>query len=70
VVLACWEVAWEERPVLVGGGRTPAIRFKVPESQVYVVHDLARGQVIFESDNARDFIIMKSDGIRTYNLRW
>ena len=28
VVLACWEVAWEERQALIDSGRTPAIRFK------------------------------------------
>ena len=44
-------------------GHIPAIRFKVPENQVYVVHDLVRGQVTFESENEGDFIIMKSDGI-------
>ena len=40
----------------------------MPENQVYVVHDLVRGQVTFDSDNIGDFIIMKSDGIPTYNF--
>ena len=49
-------------------GIIPTIRFKVPENQVYVVNDLVRGQVTFESETVGDFIIMKSDGIPTYNF--
>ena len=64
----CRYLTDEERQALIDSGRTPAIRFKVPENQVYVVHDLVRGQVVFESDNTGDFIIMKSDGIPTYNF--
>lgn len=64
----CRSLTEAERQALIDSGRTPAIRFKVPENQVYVVHDLVRGQVVFESDNTGDFIIMKSDGIPTYNF--
>lgn len=49
-------------------GIVPTVRFKVPENQVYVVNDLVRGQVTFESEAVGDFIIMKSDGIPTYNF--
>lgn len=64
----CRSLTEAERQALMDSGRTPAIRFKVPENQVYVVHDLVRGQVVFESENTGDFIIMKSDGIPTYNF--
>ena len=64
----CRSLTEEERQAYQDSGQTPAIRFKVPENQVYVVHDLVRGQVTFESENIGDFIIMKSDGIPTYNF--
>jgi len=49
-------------------GIRPSIRFRVPEHQLYVVNDLVRGQVSFDSDNSGDFIIAKSDGIPVYNF--
>jgi len=49
-------------------GLKPSIRFRVPEHQIYVVDDLVRGRVSFESDNSGDFIIAKSDGIPVYNF--
>ncbi|MCX5779381.1 MAG: glutamate--tRNA ligase, partial [Firmicutes bacterium] len=49
-------------------GIKPSIRFRVPEHQIYVVDDLVRGRVSFESDNSGDFIIAKSDGIPVYNF--
>ncbi|HZK86959.1 MAG TPA: glutamate--tRNA ligase, partial [Syntrophomonas sp.] len=35
---------------------------------IYVVNDLVRDNVSFESDNSGDFIIVKSDGIPVYNF--
>lgn len=64
----CRSLTEAERQEYLNSGRTPTIRFKVPDNQVYVVHDLVRGQVAFESENIGDFIIMKSDGIPTYNF--
>lgn len=64
----CRALTEAQRQEMIDAGRTPALRFKVPENQVYVVNDLVRGQVTFESENIGDFIIMKSDGIPTYNF--
>lgn len=64
----CRSLSEAQRQEMIDAGRTPALRFKVPENQVYVVNDLVRGQVTFESENIGDFIIMKSDGIPTYNF--
>lgn len=64
----CRSLSEAQRQEMIAAGRTPALRFKVPENQVYVVNDLVRGQVTFESENIGDFIIMKSDGIPTYNF--
>jgi len=49
-------------------GIVPAVRFKVPANKVYVVDDLVRGRVSFESESSGDFIIVKSDGLPTYNF--
>jgi nondiscriminating glutamyl-tRNA synthetase len=49
-------------------GEKPAVRFKVAPNRVYIVDDLVRGRVSFDSNNIGDFIIVKSDGIPTYNF--
>lgn len=48
-------------------GRKPTVRFRVPADQQIVVHDLVRGDVVFDSNGIGDFVIVKSDGIPTYN---
>lgn len=48
-------------------GIVPTLRFMVPGNQIYLLDDLVRGRVGFDSENIGDFIIMKSDGIPTYN---
>ena len=48
-------------------GRKPTVRFRVPTGQQIVIHDMVRGDVVFDSDGIGDFVIVKSDGIPTYN---
>ena len=48
-------------------GRKPTVRFRVPAGQQIVIHDMVRGDVVFDSDGIGDFVIVKSDGIPTYN---
>ncbi|MBO8158014.1 glutamate--tRNA ligase [Thermosyntropha sp.] len=64
----CRYLTPEEREEKKRQGIKPVIRFKVPENKVYVVNDLVRGKVAFETNNIGDFIIVKSDGIPTYNF--
>lgn len=52
----------------IGQGINPTIRFQVPANNIYVVDDIVRGRVSFESDIIGDFIIQKSDGLPTYNF--
>lgn len=52
----------------LAAGIKPTVRFRVPEHKTYVVNDLVRGKVSFESENSGDFIIAKSDGIPVYNF--
>jgi nondiscriminating glutamyl-tRNA synthetase len=64
----CSNLSDQEVKELWAAGLKPSVRFRVPEHQIYVVDDLVRGQVSFESDNSGDFIIAKSDGIPVYNF--
>lgn len=58
----------EQREQFEKEGRVPAIHFKVPDDKVYVVNDLIRGEVTFESNGIGDFVICRPDGIPTYNF--
>jgi glutamyl-tRNA synthetase len=49
-------------------GRTPAIRFKMPQEGETVVNDLIKGAVTFDNSQLDDLIIMRSDGTPTYNF--
>lgn len=64
----CRDLDQEEIAKKLESGIKPAIRFKVPANRIYVVNDLVRGRINFESDNEGDFIILKSDGLPTYNF--
>ena len=48
-------------------GRKPAIRFRMPDRDVYV-EDLVRGSVHFPAGTIGDFVIVKSDGLAAYNF--
>lgn len=61
-------VTAEEREQFEQEGRVPAIHFLVPDDHVYVVHDLIRGEVTFDSKEMGDFVICRPDGIPTYNF--
>ncbi|MEN6350590.1 MAG: glutamate--tRNA ligase [Syntrophomonas sp.] len=64
----CRHLSSEEINARLQQGIKPAIRFQVPGRKLYIVDDLVRGRVSFESDDIGDFIIVKSDGIPTYNF--
>jgi nondiscriminating glutamyl-tRNA synthetase len=49
-------------------GRTPVLRFRVPEGQLVKIDDAVRGMVEFETDGIGDFIIARPDGIPMYNF--
>ncbi len=64
----CRHLSKEDIQEKLKSGLKPAIRFKVPENKVYIVDDMVRGRVSFESANEGDFIIIKSDNLPTYNF--
>ncbi|MDA8089635.1 MAG: glutamate--tRNA ligase [Nitrospiraceae bacterium] len=49
-------------------GRTPSVRFKMPQTGHTLVNDLIRGPVSFDNNQLDDFIIARSDGTPTYNF--
>lgn len=49
-------------------GRTPAVRFRMPQEGHTVVDDMVRGMVEFENVQLDDLIILRSDGTPTYNF--
>ncbi len=50
------------------GRTTPVIRFKANTEGKTVVHDLIKGEVVFDNSVLDDLIIMRSDGWPTYNF--
>lgn len=61
-------VSLEQREQFEKEGRQPAVHFRVPDDKNYVVNDLIRGEVTFESNGMGDFVICRPDGIPTYNF--
>ncbi|MEQ8235817.1 MAG: glutamate--tRNA ligase [Syntrophomonadaceae bacterium] len=64
----CSSLSEHEVKQRLASGIKPSIRFRVPPHQLFIVDDLVRGRVSFESENSGDFIIAKSDGIPVYNF--
>ncbi|MBV8367040.1 MAG: glutamate--tRNA ligase [Candidatus Eremiobacteraeota bacterium] len=63
----CRDLSRAQRADLEAQGRKPAIRFTMPQRDVYV-EDLVRGAVHFPAGSIGDFVIMKSDGNPAYNF--
>jgi glutamyl-tRNA synthetase len=45
-----------------------AVRLRVPEGGQTTVHDIIRGEIVFEHEAIDDFVIARSDGSPLYNL--
>jgi len=63
----CQNLTPEERKKREDEGRVPCLRFRMPDETI-TVHDLVRGDVVFDNEVIDDFIIMKSDGTPSYNF--
>lgn len=64
----CRHLSPEQKAEKIEQGIKPTIRFEVPANKIYLVDDIVRGRVSFESSIIGDFIIIKSDGLPTYNF--
>jgi len=49
-------------------GMPSVVRFKTPLEGSVAVHDLLRGQILFDNQELDDFIIQRTDGTPTYNF--
>lgn len=58
----------EETQRLIESGHPYVIRFKIPENETMVLHDLIRGEVSVQTTQLDDKVLMKSDGMPTYHL--
>jgi len=63
----CRDLTREQRAAFDAQGRRPAIRFRMPDRDIYV-EDLVRGSVHFPAGSIGDFVIVKSEGIAAYNF--
>ena len=57
----------EGKPPLASGAPY-VIRFKMPENEELLLHDIIRGEVHFNSSLLDDKVLYKSDGMPTYHL--
>ncbi len=58
----------EEVQQRISSGEPYVIRFKMPENETVVMHDLIRGEVKFNTNTLDDKVLYKSDGMPTYHL--
>jgi glutamyl-tRNA synthetase len=49
-------------------GRTPSVRFRMPDVGQVFVDDMVKGKIAFDNSQLDDLIIMRSDGTPTYNF--
>lgn len=47
-------------------GRKAAVRFRMPDEGETVVHDLIRGEIVFQNSTLTDFVLMRPGGMPTY----
>ncbi len=64
----CRYLTSDERAALDRAGTPYVIRFKMPLEGKTVVHDLIRGEVVFDNSTQQDMVLLKQDGYPTYHL--
>ncbi|MEO6036794.1 MAG: glutamate--tRNA ligase [Saprospiraceae bacterium] len=52
----------------LAAGQAHVIRLRVAPGQAIHIHDLIRGEVVFQSDELDDKVLLKADGMPTYHL--
>ncbi|MBN1222972.1 MAG: glutamate--tRNA ligase [Candidatus Aminicenantes bacterium] len=63
----CLNLSPEEKKKYVSEGRTGAIRFLVPETDIRY-KDLLHGEISVKSSTIEDFVLLRNDGLPTYHL--
>lgn len=49
-------------------GQPHVVRLKIPDQDVFQMHDLVRGDIEFRREHVDDQVLLKSDGFPTYHL--
>ncbi|MCD6384482.1 glutamate--tRNA ligase, partial [Candidatus Sumerlaeota bacterium] len=63
----CRYLTSAQRRQLENEGRRPAIRFRMPETDIEV-NDIIRGRTVFKAETQGDFVILRRDNRPTYHL--
>jgi len=63
----CLNVSSDEASRYISEGRTGAIRFLVPETEIRY-KDLLHDEISVKSSTIEDFVLLRSDGLPTYHL--
>jgi len=63
----CLNLSTEDKRDYISQGRTGAIRFLVPDTEVSY-KDLLHGNTAVRSSSIEDFVLLRSDGLPTYHL--
>jgi glutamyl-tRNA synthetase len=64
----CRNLTPAERQAHEAAGEPFVVRLAVPLEGQTVVHDLLRGEVVFEHKELQDIVLLKSNGLPTYHL--
>jgi glutamyl-tRNA synthetase/nondiscriminating glutamyl-tRNA synthetase len=63
----CLDLTEEDKKAYIADGRTGAVRFLVPETEIKY-KDLLHGKMAVKSSTIEDFVLLRSDGLPTYHL--
>lgn len=61
-------VSLSEARARLSRGEKAAVRFRVDDIRDYIVQDIVRGEVKFQSDMVGDFVMLRSNGMPVYNF--
>ncbi len=64
----CRSLSQEEIEANLAAGMPHVVRFAMPREGETVVHDLIRGDMVFQNVNLEDLVLLKTDGFPTYHL--
>ncbi len=63
----CRTLSADERAAFEAAGRTPVVRFRMPDTE-QVVDDVVKGRVRWEPGELRDFVLLRADGTPVFLL--
>jgi glutamyl-tRNA synthetase len=64
----CCKLVKQEIEERLQKGEKHVIRMRIPENKNIVVHDLIKGDVVYNTNDLDEQVLMKSDGFPTYHL--